>query len=147
MALNGDFSAEKEYVCKETRQGLAALAEDRVLSRKEKELVIKTAICIVFSYSAGFVDWSNTELEDISRMWIQAYNYIHKYPRIYPLAIQLQKREVIVTSHRLNISLSAANGSSSSMSRILDSMSQSELTGVSYPQVIQQLSPENSEKA
>ncbi len=31
------------------------------------------------------------------------------------------------------------------MSRILDSMSQS--TVVSYPQVIQQLSPENSEKA
>ena len=55
------------------QQRLAAPAEDRVLSRKEKELVIKTAVCTVFSYSAGFVDWSNTELEDISRMWIRAY--------------------------------------------------------------------------
>ena len=45
----------------------------------------------------------------------------------------------------LNISLSAANGSSSSMSRILDLMSQS--TVVSYPQVLEQLSSENSEKA
>jgi hypothetical protein len=37
MALNGDFSAEKEHVCQVTRQRLAALAEDRVLSRKEKD--------------------------------------------------------------------------------------------------------------
>jgi hypothetical protein len=50
-----------------------AMAEDRMLSRKEKELVIKTAVCTVFSYSAGFVDWSNTELESISNQWIRAY--------------------------------------------------------------------------
>jgi len=57
------------------RQRLAALAEDRMLSRTEKELVIKTAVCTVFSYSAGFVDWSNTELEGISKMWIRAYKH------------------------------------------------------------------------
>ena len=80
LALNGDFSDEKVYVCKEMRQRLTALAEDRVLSRKEKELVIKTAVCTVFSYSAGFVDWSNTELEDISSMWIRAYKQAWTLP-------------------------------------------------------------------
>jgi hypothetical protein len=82
LALNGDFSAEKEYVCREMRQRLAALAKDRVLSRKEKELVIKTAVCTVFSYSAGFVDRSNTELEGISRMWIRAYKHAWALPRM-----------------------------------------------------------------
>ena len=80
MALNGDFSAEKEHVCQVTRQRLAALAEDRVLSRKEKELVIKTAVCTVFRYSAGFVDWSNTELDYISKLWIRAYKQAWALP-------------------------------------------------------------------
>ena len=68
--LNGDFSAEKEHVCRDMRQRLAALDEldGRVLSRKEKELVIKTAACMVICNSAGFVDWNNTELECISKM-------------------------------------------------------------------------------
>ena len=56
MALNGDFSAEKEHVNKEMRQRLEALAEDRVLSRREKEVVIRTAVCPVFCYSAGLVN-------------------------------------------------------------------------------------------
>jgi len=73
MALNGDFSAEKKHVFNEMRQRLEALAEDRVLSRMEKELVIKTAVCTVFTYSAGFVDWTDAELERISKMWIRAY--------------------------------------------------------------------------
>ena len=47
LALNGDFSVKKEYVYKEMRKRLPALAEDRVLSQKEKELVIKTAACTV----------------------------------------------------------------------------------------------------
>ncbi len=80
MALNGDFSAEKEHVCQVTRQRLAALVEDRVLSRKEKELVIKTAVCTVFRYSAGFVDWSNTELDYISKLWIRAYKQAWALP-------------------------------------------------------------------
>ena len=51
-----------------------------MLSRKEKELVINTAVGTVFSYSAGFVDWSYTELEDISRMWIRGFRaYKHAW--------------------------------------------------------------------
>ena len=69
MALNGDFSAEKEHVCQEMRQRLEALAEDRVLSRKEKEVIIRTAVCSVFCYSAGLVNWTRPELDSISRLW------------------------------------------------------------------------------
>jgi hypothetical protein len=69
MALNGDFSAEKAHVCSTMKQRLDALAEDRVLSQKEKEVIIYTAVCSVFRYSAGFVDWSKAELDSISRMW------------------------------------------------------------------------------
>ena len=58
MALNGDFSAEKEHVCREMWQRLRALAEDQVLSRKVKEVVISTAVCSVFCYSAGLVNWT-----------------------------------------------------------------------------------------
>ena len=73
MALNGDFSAEKAHVCSTMKQRLDALAEDRVLSQKEKEVIIYTAVCSVFRYSAGFVDWSKAELDSISRMWARAY--------------------------------------------------------------------------
>ena len=46
----------------------------------EKELVIKTAVCTVFRYSAGFVDWSSTELEGISKLWIRAYKQAWALP-------------------------------------------------------------------
>ncbi len=36
MAMNGDFSAEKEHVRTEMKQRLEALAEDRILAKKEK---------------------------------------------------------------------------------------------------------------
>jgi hypothetical protein len=80
MALNGDFSDEKDHVRKEMQERLRNLAEDRVVSRKEKEVIIKTGICTVFSYSAGFVNWTNTELEGISRMWIKAYKQAWTLP-------------------------------------------------------------------
>ena len=80
MALNGDFSDEKDHVRKEMQERLRALAEDRVVSRKEKEMIIKTGICTVFSYSAGFVNWTNMELEGISRMWIKAYKQAWALP-------------------------------------------------------------------
>ena len=80
VALNGDFSAEKQHVRAEMQQRLAALAEDRVLSRAEKEIVIKTAVCSVFRYSAGFVNWTKTELDSISKMWIRAYKQAWTLP-------------------------------------------------------------------
>jgi hypothetical protein len=73
MAINGNFSDEKHNVCTEMKKRLAALAEDTVLSRIEKEIVIKTAVCSVFRYIAGFVDWTRTVLDDISKLWVRAY--------------------------------------------------------------------------
>ncbi len=73
MALNGDFSADKEHVCRKMRQQLEAQAEDQVPSRKEKEVAIRTAVCSVLCYSAGLVNWTRTELESISGMWTRAY--------------------------------------------------------------------------
>ncbi len=72
MAINGDLSAEKKHVCKEMQQRLAALSEDRVQSRTGGKVVIKTAVCSVFRYRAGLVDWTRTELDSISKMWIRA---------------------------------------------------------------------------
>ena len=51
MTMLGNVSAETEHVRSEMRQRLAALKEDRVLSRPEKELIIATAICSVFRES------------------------------------------------------------------------------------------------
>jgi hypothetical protein len=75
IALNGDFSDEKQHVCTEMQARLKALAEDRAFSRAEKEITIKTAVCSVFRYSAGYVDWTRTELNSIStrKMWTRAY--------------------------------------------------------------------------
>ena len=56
MAIDVNFLAEKEHVHSDMEQRLNALAEDRVLTQKEKERVIITAVCSVFSYRAGFVD-------------------------------------------------------------------------------------------
>ena len=68
----GDFSAEKQYVLTEMQQRLNALKEDRVLSRRERDLIIVIAVCSVFRYSAGLVDWTKSELDDISKMWARA---------------------------------------------------------------------------
>jgi hypothetical protein len=75
--VTGDFSAEKQYVLDEMRQRLTALKEDRiqVLSRRQREQIIVIAICSVFRYSAGLVDWTKTELDSISKMWAQAYKH------------------------------------------------------------------------
>ena len=73
MTMLGDFSAEKEHVRSEMRQRLAALKEDRVPSHPEKELIVVTAVCSVFRYSAGIVDWTKTELDDITKSWISAF--------------------------------------------------------------------------
>ncbi len=73
MAIDGNFLAEKEHVHSDMEQRLNALAEDRALIQKEKERVLITAVCLVFSYSAGFVDWTKAELDRISKMWTRAY--------------------------------------------------------------------------
>jgi hypothetical protein len=73
MAIDGNFLAEKEHVRSDMEQQLNSLTEDRVLAQKEKERVIITAVCSVFSYSTGFVDWTKAELDRISKMWIRAY--------------------------------------------------------------------------
>jgi hypothetical protein len=73
--VTGDFSAEKQYVLDEMRQRLAALKEDRVLSRREREQIIVIAVCSVFRYSTGLVDWTKSELDGISKMWAQAYKH------------------------------------------------------------------------
>ncbi len=54
MAMDGNFLDENQHVLSHTRQRLNALAEDRVLTQKEKKRVITTAVYTVFSYSAGF---------------------------------------------------------------------------------------------
>ena len=68
-----DFSAEKQYVLAVMQQRLTALKDDRTLSRREKEQIIVIAVCSVFRYSAGLVDWTKTELDSISKMWARAY--------------------------------------------------------------------------
>ncbi len=80
---------------------MAALAEDRVLSRTEKEVVIKTAACSVFRYSAGFVNWTRTKLESTSKC---GSVHISKHGRslvaltalqlYYPSAVDMRTREV-----------------------------------------------------
>ena len=73
--VTGDFSAEKQYVLDEMRQRLAALKEDRVLSRREREQIIVIAVCSAFQYSARLFDLTKSELDSISKMWAQAYKH------------------------------------------------------------------------
>ncbi len=78
MEIDGHFLAAKEHVHSDMEQRLNALAEDRVLTQKEKERIIITAVCLVFSYSAGLVDWTKAELDCISKMWTRAYTQAWK---------------------------------------------------------------------
>ena len=80
MTMLGDFTAEKEHVLKVMGQRFASLKEDRTLSRPEKEQIIVTGICSVFRYSAFIVDWSTTELDNITRSWITAYKHVWSLP-------------------------------------------------------------------
>jgi hypothetical protein len=80
MAINDDFSSEKQLVRTEMQQRLAALAKDRVLSLPEKETVLKTAVCSVFRYRVGFVDWTRTELDSITKMRICGYKQAWTLP-------------------------------------------------------------------
>jgi hypothetical protein len=76
MAAGGNFLAEKEPVRTDMKQRLAALAEDRVLTQKEKDRVITNAACLVITYSTGFIDWTRAELNSISKMWTRAFKYV-----------------------------------------------------------------------
>ena len=78
----GDFrvTAEKKYVLSDINKKLESLMKDRVLSRREKEVVIRIAVCSVSCYSAGLVDWTRAELDFISKMWIRAYNRVGDLP-------------------------------------------------------------------
>ena len=55
--------------------------EDRVLFRREKEVVIRITVCSVFCYSAGLVDWTRSQLDSIPKMWFQAYKRVWDLPR------------------------------------------------------------------
>ncbi len=89
MTMLGDFTAEKAHVLTVMGQRSASLSkdrtghslvEDRTLSRPEKEQIIITGICSVFRYSAFIVDWSTTELDNITRSWITAYKQTWSLP-------------------------------------------------------------------
>ncbi len=77
MAMDGNLSAEKEHVLTEMKQRLEAPAEDRVLSQR----VIATAVCSVFCFSAGFVDWTRAEIDSISKIWTPEYKQAWALPR------------------------------------------------------------------
>jgi hypothetical protein len=62
----GDFSAEKQHILSDMTKKLEALREDRLLTRTEREQVNVTAVCSIFNYSAGIVDWTKSELDNIS---------------------------------------------------------------------------------
>ena len=80
MTAMGDLTAEKKHVQQVMEQRLAALKEDRVLSIVEKEQIIITGICSVFRYSAFIVDWSTTELDNITRSWLMAHKQTWSLP-------------------------------------------------------------------
>ena len=79
--MMGDFSAEKQHVLGDMTKKLEALREDRVLSHTEREQIIVIAVCSIFNYSAGLVDWSKSELDNITTMWTRAYKQAWALPR------------------------------------------------------------------
>ena len=79
--MMGDFSAEKQHVLGDMTKKLEALREDRLLTRMEREQVIVIAICSIFNYSAGIVDWTKSELDYISVMVARAYKQAWALPR------------------------------------------------------------------
>ncbi len=81
IEMIGDFTAENAHVLGDMGQRLAALREDRVFSRSEKELIILTGVCSVLRYSTCRVDWSNPELDKITQSWIKAYIYACSLPK------------------------------------------------------------------
>jgi hypothetical protein len=72
VTMMGDFSAEKQHILSDMTRKLEALREDRLLTRTDRETVIVTAVCLIFNYSAGIVDWTKSELDKISKMWTHA---------------------------------------------------------------------------
>jgi hypothetical protein len=61
---------------KKMRERLEALKEDKILSCAEKELVIVTAVCSVFQFSAGIIDWTKSELDNIIKSWGSAFKLV-----------------------------------------------------------------------
>ena len=73
MTMTGNFDVEKEYVRGEMQRQLESLIANKVLSPSLKELAIKVGIISVFCYSTGLVPWSQSELNNISKMWSTGY--------------------------------------------------------------------------
>ena len=94
IAMNNDFSEEKEYILKEMSQRLSALRLDQVLSPTLKELAIKVGVVPVFRYSAGVVPWTKTELELISKLWRTAFKQAWSFsPKLDDSPMSLNRDE------------------------------------------------------
>ncbi len=84
--MDGDFSAE--HIRTEMKQGLEALAEDRILAKKEKERVTDTNCCqsllsILLQCWLCRLDWSSTkqylQLSSISKIWTRAHLFQYQH--------------------------------------------------------------------
>jgi hypothetical protein len=80
MKAMGDLTAEKQHVQQVMEHRLAALKEERILSIVEKEQIIITGIWSVFRYSTFIVDWSTTELDNITLSWLMAHKHTWSLP-------------------------------------------------------------------
>ena len=75
MSLTLDYGTEKSHVVDEMQHRSKELQQDTVLSPSLKEVAINVGIISVFRYSAGVVPWLQSELDKITKMWIQGYKH------------------------------------------------------------------------
>jgi hypothetical protein len=81
ITMTGDASFEKSHVLEEMEKRCAALCRAPMLSPTEKELVLKLGVASVFRYSAGLVPWRRTDLENMTKSWVQTYRVAWRLPR------------------------------------------------------------------
>ena len=81
LTLTLDYSFEKARVIKATKERIAILAKADFLTPSQREAAVQLAVVSVFRYTAGLVQWSLSELEELTAEWVRGYRGAWSMPR------------------------------------------------------------------
>ena len=79
ISLNGDFKTERALVIAKLKR-TAILLKNTVYTRSQVERLLNMCIIPLFTFTAGIVNWTQTELNHINSIWAGVRKYAWKLP-------------------------------------------------------------------
>ena len=79
ISLNGDFKTERANIIAKLKR-TAILLKNTVYSRSQVDRLLNMCIIPLFTFTAGIVNWTQTELNQVNSIWAGVRKYAWKLP-------------------------------------------------------------------